>query len=231
MNRSEWKKRLVDAEIPEEVVDDLLSTIKDEDLARMKDMSTEQILQTMKDTVAESEDETPVEEKEAEDTTPEPSMVEMFATLKDSVLTQIAEQLNTLEIEVEAPQIKEMAERLVSLEATITTLHEEMKELRNTWSEVLRGDAERLKEMTENLSPAQRVRLRGTLSDGAMSKRIAEHLKDRGLQPKTDVAPESDFRRLGQLPVAKDGDIVYRDASGQQYANLQDMAVGRNPIK
>ena len=49
MDREALRERLIAAEFPEEIADDILSKTKDEDLVRMKDMSADELLKAFKD--------------------------------------------------------------------------------------------------------------------------------------------------------------------------------------
>jgi hypothetical protein len=233
MDRKTWKQRLIDAEIPEEVVDDLLATVKDEDLVRMKDMSTEEILTAMKDALVEDdtaeedtetaeEQETTTEEDTAEDED-ESTLAADLSTFRDELLTKIKEQMEALEIEVEAPQIKTLSDRVEALEEQISGISAMMKDLSTSWAEVLRGDAERLKDMLDNMSPAQRVRLRATLTDQRTADRVNKWKEDRDKAEHKDARQDSDFRQLGRLPT---GPVTIRDAAGNEYESLAAMARG-----
>jgi len=233
MDREQWKDRLLKAGMQAELVDDLLATLKDEDLLRMKDMTPEEIVKTLKEVVEEATEGDPPEEDgedvgdsdpdNADDTADIASVLKEFG---DGIVERIVEHLKELEITVETPDLAEITSQLKELKDEYTALTTTLKEMQGAWDEILKTDTERLRERLKDLSPAQTVRLRATLSDGKALERVTQFLHEKnqlgdGAEP---PPPTNVFR----TPMASPGEVIARDSDGKEYATLQDMAFG-NP--
>lgn len=225
MSRDAWRKRLLEAELPEEVVDSLLDNLKDEDLVRMKDMSTEEILETLKAAAETMKDADSAEDETAQDEpntdeTPDTSddTSTQLKDLEDRIVQRVTEQLRSLEIEVEIPQLKELSDSVQAIQDLVSQEAEHIKELREAWAEVLRGETERLKELVSDMSPAQRVRLRAVFSDGQVMERVAQALQQREQAPPTGQTNVFN-------PPPQTGTAVFRDADGRDYESLRDMTL------
>lgn len=227
MSREQWKQRLVDAEIPEEVADALLADLKDDDLLRMKeDMSAEDIVAALKEAAsAETDsDDAPKSPPETDGDTPDvDDLAQVFKTVEDAIVKRITEQLEALEIEVAVPQLQEVLTAVKEMQDNYTAIETTLKEMQAAWDEVLKGDTQRLKEMLENLSPAQRIRLRTTLTDTHAASRIEQFKaeQDKGLQ---GGAPVQDIFHASISPGAQPR---VRDSQGREYESLGDLAVGQ----
>ena len=224
MDRNEWKERLTEAGLADEVVDDFLSTKKDEDLVRMKDMTSEEIIAKIKEVAeeiyADEEAEPELKDEDAEDSTEDSSdedtdaIAGVLKDMEDRIVQRLAEQMSALEVTVEAPNLAEIVEQLKELREDYTTLQTTFKEIQGTWDEVLKTDTERLRERLKDLSPAQRVRLRATLTDEQALKRVAEQMKDRDQD-----MPDSEPKRADPFhqPYAPKGSVKIRTVDGKEY--------------
>lgn len=234
MDREQWKDRLLKAGMEAELVDDLLASLKDEDLLRMKDMSPEEIITTLKAVVEEAANEgDPPEgdggdagdphEEGADDTADIASVLKEFG---DGIVERVVEHLKTLEITVETPDLVEIASQLKEMKNEYAALTTTLKEMQEAWDEILKTDTERLRERLKDLSPATRVQLRATLGDKDALERVTQYLRERNQLGDGVKPPPQDniFRR----PMAQPGEVVHRDSDGNEYASLQDMAFG-NP--
>jgi len=234
MDREQWKDRLLKAGMQAELIDDLLATMDDKALLRMKDMTTEEIINTLKEAAEKviEEGDPPEEDGEdvgdsdpdnADDTADIASVLKEFG---DGIVERIVEHLKELEITVETPDLAEITSQLKELKDEYTALTTTLKEMQGAWDEILKTDTERLRERLKDLSPAQTVRLRATLSDGKALERVTQFLHEKnqlgdGAEP---PPPTNVFR----TPMASPGEVIARDSDGKEYATLQDMAFG-NP--
>jgi len=234
MDRSEWKDRLLKTGMNAELVDDILASLKDEDLLRMKDMSSEEIIETLKevaeDAVTTEGDPPKGEGEDAGDSDPdgEDDAADIAAILKefgDGIVERVVEHLQALEVTVETPDLAEVVSQLKELKDEYAALTTTLKEMQEAWDEILKTDTERLRERLGDLSPVQRVRLQATLGDKEAMRIATQFLREKNqagdgedLPPPTNV-----FRR----PVAGPGEVIARDSEGNEYESLQDMAFGK----
>jgi hypothetical protein len=217
----------VDAEFPEDVVDALLADLKDEDLARMKeDMSADDIIAALKDAVsaADESEETPKSppDDDAQDGDVN-ALAQVFKSMEDNIVKRVTEQLEALEVEVAVPQLQEVMTAVKEMQDNYAAVEATLKEIQTTWDEVLKGDGQRLKEMVENLSPAQRIRLQTTLTSEQAADRIAKFKADQTRDVQGD-APKTDIFHASRSPGAKP---IVRDAAGREYEGLGELAAGQ----
>lgn len=233
LSREQWKKRLTDAEIPEDVVDALLADLKDEDLARMKeDLSAEDLVDILKDAASaddESDEDTQESPPDTEETQPDQdvdAIAEVFKSMEDRIVERVTTNLEALQIEVEVPQLQEVITTVKEVHEDYTAIISSLKEMQELWDEVLKGDTERLKEMLDNLSPAQRIRLKTTLTDDLAASRVQKFKQDKEQEsnPLKQKERETDLfhaqRSTGPRPIV-------RDAQGNEYEDLGALAVGQ----
>lgn len=228
MDREALRQRLIDAEIAEEVVDGLLSELKDDDLVRMKEMSIEQILKALQEALKEDDEEDEEDEDETEegtsykkeetpsrksDSDDAEALANVLNALGENIEAKVKEALDSHTFEVEMPQIAEIQGDIQQLKEQIAAVSTVLKEVQEMWDQVFKSDEARLRGLVSNLSPAQRTRLRIGLTDNQMMERLN---KEGTLTP----AP-------GQPAPFRPG---VRDSQGNEYANLSDMSEGI-PIK
>lgn len=229
LSKEQLKERLVNAEIPTDVVDALLADLGDEDLARMKeDLTAEDLVAALKD--AAKEDDAPEETVETEtpdDTTDDAdALAEVFKSLEDQIVNRISAQLETLQVEVQAPQLAEVIETVQALKEYVEAQATALKEMQDAWNEILKGDTQRLKEMFENLSPAQRIRLKSTLVTDVATQRVAQ-FKDDKEKESNGLAQKETKTDIFHAQISPGERPVVRDAQGRTYADLGAFAMGQ----
>lgn len=248
LTREQWKDRLVKAGLPEEVIDNLMASVKDEDLVRMKDMSEEEattyiagVLALAKAACPECGAEVPEgaekcpecgadlakEEEEAEEKTPPPETKEdddalagiqalgdyLVERLKDSGLMEIQE------VEFESPELDGLKVEVMALKEVVDGISTAFKDLQATLKDLLESDTQRLKDISGNLSDAQRTRLmQATLPSKDVMARVVQALQER----KDDLA---------EVDVVDQGGGVLRDSNGNFYGSWEDWMQGKEPIK
>lgn len=212
MDRNQWKERLTGFGLPDEVVDAFLKSVADEDLVRMKEYEKDEFLAMLKealdetpegDTQVETEPEVLKEEKvDAKDLSSE---LKAFA---DDVVTRITEALSLKDLEIEVPEVAEIKVGIEKLSARLDEMEATWKEATSLWKDLSESEEEKLRGMVKNLSPAQKSRLRQSVSPEDAVMRVVEQLKE----------------KLG-TGASADG-VVIKDAQGNTYKNLGDMAAG-----
>lgn len=255
ISRKEWRKRLVDANLPEEVVDELLESLKDEDLLRMKDVSTEDFLDMVGHAITKAEGDDDEEEDEdvlakarkarararalartkakaggteedEEEEEEEPmvsakdsdaSGLNAFADLvADRVLAKIKDTLQIQEVEIEVPELKEIISGNKGLEEKVDALSVVFKEMSEVWSAMFKDTDDILAQQFKEMSPASRQRLRSSLDNIEVLKRAAKF--------KATIQQGSDAT-TSDIVVPSD-DAIIKDAAGNVYESLSDMAAG-----
>ena len=225
MDRKALRDRLIAAEFPEEIADDYLAHVKDEDLVRMKDMSPDALLQTIKDSLAEmgeednADDSSDTEKDEAVSSAE--ALVEVFDSMGDNIVAQVKEYFKEMSIEVEVPNIDKILEEVNSLKDSMAAMSQELKDMQESWNVLMQGDKDRLKDILGNMSAASRNRLRLTLTDKEATDKEVEDLKGPRAKERSNIfrpGIQSDFK-----PTVIDTD-------GREYENLGDMFHGK-PIE
>lgn len=232
MDREQWKERLLKTGMEAELVDDILSTLKDEDLLRMKDMSAEEIVKTLKEVAEEASTEgDPPEGDGADVGDSDPDHADdtgdiavILKEFGDGIVARVIEQMQALEVTVETPDLAEIVGQLKELKDEYAALNTTLKEMQEAWDEILKTDTERLGERLKDLSPAARVHLRATLNDKDALERVTQFLRERN---NTGGAPPSASPNVFRRPMAQPGEVIARDTDGNEYASLQDMAFGK----
>jgi hypothetical protein len=219
MDRSELKERLLKAGLEVEVVEDFLGSMADEDLLRMKDQTPDEIIEKLQAAIQEiDDDEAEVELKEDAEDDPVDESVDVASLLKDMedrVVQRLADQMSALEITVETPDLAEIVGQLTELREAYTALEATFKEIQGTWDEVLKTDTERLHTQLKDMSPAQRIRLRATLTDDEAVARVKEALADRETtMPDETKAKEDPFHQVH----APKGSVVIRTVDGREFS-------------
>lgn len=179
MTRDELKERLLKAGLPEEVVDAKLAATSDEDLVRMKEIPAALVNDPTEDN--------------GSDIVLDESVVKAFGQVVADVLKEV--DYGIKEIEVDVPELKQLVADVVELKETVGKLVA-------TIAEISKSDEERLKELNEDLSPAQRLRIRYA----AGGSELKEASRGNG-----DVK-------------SSDGTIV--DGSGRIFASISEMVFG-----
>jgi len=233
MDREKLKERLLQTGMNAELVDDFLATLKDEDLLRMKDMSAEEIVASLKDAVEEVADEgdPPAEEdvdagdppEETDDTADIAAVLKEFG---DGIVSRVVEQLQALEITVETPEMAQIVEQLKEIKEENAALKTTLKEMQSAWDEILKTDKERLSERLKELSPAARVHLRATLGDKDALDRVTQFLREQVAAGDAVTQPpvqDNIFRR----PMAGPGEVRIVDSDGKEYESLGALARGQ----
>jgi ribosomal protein L40E len=210
MSREDWKKRLMDAKLPEDVVDALLASTKDEDLVRMKEMTPDEIIESLRQTLLQDKQDmvkcpkcgamnpegsteckdckASLEEKPPAETKDDTTVDVSF----NDLLTRIKEMIESQEIEVEVPalqgmidEMKALKDAIIKVEATNAELSTSLKEMYALWKGLAEADETKLKDLATNLSPAQKIRLRTTLSEPKVALDVIA--KDNGNEPADGV--------------------------------------------
>lgn len=227
MTREQWKQRLIDAELPEDVVESFMADLKDEDLARLKeDMSAEDIVNVLKDAVSDetTEEESPPEETDEAGDEDAETLAQVFKDMEDRIVERITKQLEALEIEVAVPQLQDVIAEVKGVKENYDAISTRLKEMQDAWNEILKGDTQRLKEMVESLSPAQRIRLRTTLTDDVAAKRIDQFKEGQDTLVRRET--EAQKTDIFHAQIATGSKPVIRDAQGNEYESLADFATG-----
>lgn len=247
MTRDQWKERLVAAKLPQEVIDNLMASIEDEDLVRMKDMSEEEATTYITDLlslakaacpkcgadVPDGAEECPkcgasitASEEEGEEKTPPPETKEEedamagIQALGNYLVEQLKESglLQIQEIEIESPELDQLKAEVISLKEVVDGISTAFKDLQATLKDLLDTDTQRLKDLNSNLSPAQRNRLHSTVLPGKdVLVRVVTALQER----------KDDGKKV---EVVDEGGAVLKDADGNCYATFDDW-IRSNPIK
>jgi len=245
MTRKQWRQRLIDAELPEEVVSALMDSVSDKDLVRMKDLSDEELAEAVTTALKAGGDATPAprttpitcskcgtenpadaakctkcdagleeEEEEEEEAKPVPPATKDLTTFADYLVgcidVNIKKALADQTIEVEVPE-------LTMLKDAVDALRSDLEEVQTVLKDMAQADTERLAALAKDLSPAQRIRLRQSVPDGDVAVRILNRLKEAG---KVRSVPD------GTVFDIEDFTPVIKDAAGNVYESLQDMATG-----
>lgn len=212
MDRNQWKERLTGFGLPDEVVDAFLKSVADEDLVRMKEYEKDEFLAMLKEALDETpegdiqgETEPEVLKEEKVDAKDLSSELKAFA---DDVVTRITEALSLKDLEIEVPEVAEIKVGIEKLSARLDEMEATWKEATSLWKDLSESEEEKLRGMVKNLSPAQKSRLRQSVSPEDAVMRVVEQLKE----------------KLG-TGASADG-VVIKDAQGNTYKNLGDMAAG-----
>lgn len=229
--RDGWRDRLLKAELPTEVVDSFLAGVADEDLVRMKDLPDEQLLATMREAL---EEEDMDEEEEESPSTTKDNLAESVTMLADVVAAKVKEQIQETfgTVEVEVPELGQLLTEVQALKEQTEALAVAYKELTATWKEVGQDDGERIRDMVRDLSPAQRIRLRQSLTEGQTAVRAATFKGQQQRAAASFPTPNQPSTRPEPgapavlPPTTPDGAAIY-DAEGNPYASLTEMAHGK----
>jgi hypothetical protein len=216
MDRNQWKERLTGFGLPDEVVEEFLKSVPDEDLVRMKEYEKDEFLALLKegldetpegDTTEETEPEVLKEEEPvvAEDTKELSPELKAFA---DGVVARITEALSLKDLEFDVPEVAEIKAGIEKLSTRLDEMEATWKEATSLWKDLSESEEDKLRGMVKNLSPAQKSRLRQSVSPEDAVMRVVEQLKE----------------KLG-TGASADG-VVIKDAQGNTYKNLGDMAAG-----
>jgi len=177
MTRNELKERLLKAGLPEEVVTVKLAAVSDDDLVRMKDIPAALVNDT---------------ESDDGDIVLDESVIEAFGSVVAKVMKEA--DYGIKEIEVEIPELEQITADVVELKEAVAGIVAALTEISKT-------DEERLKELNEDLAPAQRLRIRY------------------GGRKVEDVAPKPKVVR------SKDSAAIM-DGNGQSYESMSAMVFG-----
>lgn len=235
--RAGWRERLLKAELPEEVVDSFLAGVADDDLVRMKDVTDEQLLATMREALDEAEEDEDEEEEEEEEgtdkgATAKDDLTKSLSMLADLVATRVKDMIQETfgTVEVEVPELGQLLDTVAELKEDVGALSVSYKELTETWKEVGQDDASRIRDMVRDLSPGQRTRLRQSLSEPATAARVAQFREQQ--QRAAFPTPNQPSHRPEPgaptvLPATTGDGVGIYDAQGHAYASLTDMARGK----
>jgi len=180
----------------------------------MKDMTPEAIIKSLKDTLEEmgededtdTEDPDTTEDDEVEDSAD--ALAEVFKTLKDDIVAQVKDMFNELSLEVEVPQVSQVLEDVQALKESVGAMSKVVTEMQESWTELQKGDKDRLKEILGNMSPASRNRLRLALPGDEVATQKTPRTKDTIFKPRVNAV----FKP------------VVRDADGHEYEDLGALA-------
>ena len=222
MTKDQWRERLLGAGIPEEVVAATLEGMKDEDFARMKDMSPEQLLAelTKAELVQDKDQADASADTEADEGDVSDDLVditEAFEALKDDLLAQVKDLMSQQEVELEVPALGGVVSDLEQVKADVSVIKDALDKL-------VESDEERLLALAKDMSPASKARLvvhtksETTTDDAAimaaaLQKWFGEQAKD---------GPTGPLQPGGSAVAFKP---IIRDASGNEYENLGGMIV------
>jgi len=222
--RSKWRSRLIDAELPEEVVDAFLAGVEDKDLVRMKDMSSEEFMTSMRQALD-------VPEADSKVTVPE--MAQSIELLSEAVAGKVQGMLKDVEIEV--PELAKIVADVAELKETVDSMSTMFKEFAATFNQVAVDDTTRIKQVIGDMSPAQRIRLRAVMDGTSELETAANAAQFRSAaqsQAQATTMPTAFKAEPGVnqvvAPTTPEGFAIY-DSDGRAYASLTDMAVG-NPV-
>lgn len=219
MDKEMLRKRMLDADLPKEVVDELFKSMKDEDFVRMKDMTKEQILDVLREGSTDNTEPKVVEPKVVEpvaDDADEAILMKSFEALGQYVSGVVKEVLEGHTVTVELPALTEIQSDLAELKEGM----EAFKEISVIMKDMLASDEERLKGLVRDMSQASRSRLHRSLDDAQIVERVVKKLKEKKAvvqQAGVRTSPVDEFQP------------VIRDAQGKEYATMTDMMRG-NPI-
>lgn len=223
LSRDDWKKRLKDAELDEDIVETFVDGLSDDDLVRMKEASLEQIKGAVVDALTkcfsgdqtrkEDDEDDDDDEKDQEDMAKKKDATGLkdlmefadyiVAQTEERVVAKIKDMLESQEIEVEVPLLDEMKDSLT--------------EMGTQFKELLATDAERLKDTYEDMSTASKARLSRHFSTDAMEtiERAVQHNKEKAAHLKG-----------GEQPVVDNGGAIIKDANGKTFESMADFVAG-----
>lgn len=183
MTRNELKERLLKAGLPKEVVDAKLAATSDEDLVRMKDIPAAMV--SDEESATDGDGDIVLDE----------SVIRAFGSVVADVMKETDYGIN--EVEVEIPELQQLSADVVELKEAVAEIAAALKEISKT-------DEERLKELNEELSPSQRLRIRYSAKN---------------------PSGESEDSYKPSVVRTKDSATVV-DGSGKTYESLSDMLFG-----
>ena len=240
--RDLWYARLCEEGLSEDVVKSFLDELKEDDLVRMKDSDADVkvVADELKKALAESESDPPAVTKDDKTagTTPAgddggldaTSLEALISGLGDYIVTKVKDLLpaaivsdDTGLTEALSKRLDDVVAMIKELTALVTKSTEQSKGL---LEEMAASEAQRIKDLTQNLSPAQRARLRvHTDATGIDAHAVAERVL-KSLQERDKVAATTP----GTSPVrtvfdqGSDAPVVIKDAQGNEYDSLSEMA-------
>ena len=235
MTREQWRKRMLKAGLPEEVVEATMKAVSDEDLVRMKDMGVDEIQELIATTFKADEDkEPPPATEEGQIKCPKCGVMnpagatecsECGATLEekseemltkksldeimDNLVQRVKDELSIQEVDIEIPLLAEMATQMSSLKDQMDKMQEQLTLVLGTVETVTKDAAT----TAANLSPAQRVRMTAMLGQDAtrVGNLIAERFKG-------ETVPAADEEQ-------DEPEVVVKDADGNVYKSLEEWAL------
>ena len=242
--RDLWYARLCKEGLPEDVVKSFLDELKEDDLLRMKDSDDDVkiVAEELKKALAASEDDPPAVAKDKKDktdgTTPSgddggldaTSLEALISGLGDYIVTKVKDLLPAAIVSDDTGLTDALSKRLDDVVAMIKELTALVTKSTEQSKDLLEGmatsDAQRIKDLAQNLSPAQRARLR-VLDDTAgvdahdVAARVLKNLRERD-----KVAAKTPG--TGPVPTifdqGSDAPVVIKDAQGNEYESLSEMA-------
>ena len=173
MTRDELRKRLIDAGLPEEVVDVKLKSLSDSDLARMKDIPVALVedfgSEGGKDGENEDSGASKIYEMNMDD------LVGAFSKAVVDVLKDAEIGVTETELEADVPGLDELL-------AEVRAVKEQLEQQNAVLGELLKDEDARIKDKLGDLSAAQRLRIRYTAgsSQAAQDKDKGEELPTTG---------------------------------------------------
>jgi hypothetical protein len=250
MTREQWKDRLLKANLPEEVVDDLLKKTKDEDLVRMKDLTTEEIVEVLKGVAMKAEDasddeedeETPAEETlKCEKCDTAVSKDASFCKGCGTKMGEKKEKDETADVELleqfvalKDAIVAELSERFGVQEVEIEVPEiAQMKDEMASFAERFESLEQTLKDMAGVVKDAASTetdilsRAVGNLSTAQMTRLRAHFSRGSDARAK-DYKRERGIRDPGPDQIGADdlpdGTVVIENADGTRYSSLAEAA-------
>ena len=207
MTKKEMKKKLLEAGIPEEVVDERLKDMSDETLKEYKDIP-EAVLKEMKD-AADKQDDDDSEEG---------------FVLDDSVLKEIAdkveERVSTLldGLTIEIAESKE-SEAITELKELVEALSEKVDKLLET-------DGEKIRKEVQDQPRANKLRIR-------RFKQVSKEMdgKKKRMMDDEDMADDEDEDYEDGEEEEKEATAAIVGADGTQYTSMTDLVLGPHQAK